>query len=752
MKKILVYSIIFLLIGIFPKIVRGENIKSEYDLFLKESITINLNKKILDENIYYDDNIIEIQNNNNHLIITGKKNGETNLVIKENNIEIIKTKIVVNGIKLLVKIYDKDNNDKTKIGDATLENAIYEILDSNKNYVATIKTNENGYAESENILEKNTFYYLKEIKASKGYKENNSYKSFYTGTYLQTRINIYSELIKSNIHLERSNIGIISTEPFLMFNIYHKKTNNLYKRNIIMNSNGVLDFTLPYGVWIIEHVYTSSNKRKLPNIEINVPNEQDIKKIINDEGSGNKIKINFINAKTNKIIKNTKIKIKLKDTIQNKYICNKNNDCIYESSDGYVVVDNLPYSNYQIEEIKTNENYYYNESPLEIKIDKNTFFNDDNILGKILNINYYKEEISGNVKINSIGENDFLTKQNIEFKYIPLNFSHYKIYAKENIYDNETNLIHKKDELIKTINSYENNTLINNLYIGKYYIKQVSTDINHNINNNTFDFEINKNNEYKAIVNIKNNLKKGSIEIIKKDKLSNIPLQNHLYELHIENGNKDIFINKYYTDISGKINIFNIPIKYGYKYYLKEIKNDINYEIDYEKYYFNFNNEQHININFYSNIIKGKIELIVLNKTTNKKISNILIKLIKDKKIISEKYSDNNGQIIFDNLLVGKYKIDGLDKEIIINDKKLYQKMILYKTILTSKQETNLVVVDKTTSKNLLNENIQINNVPNTSKNKKIDINNYNHLILIIILFCLKKELSYVIIDKKRGI
>ena len=102
--------------------------------------------------------------------------------------------------------------------------------------------------------------------------------------------------------------------------------------------------------------------------------------------------------------------------------------------------------------------------------------------------------------------------------------------------------------------------------------------------------------------------------------------------------------------------------------------------------------------------------------------------------------------------MVGKYKIDGLDKEIIINDKKLYQKMILYKTILTSKQETNLVVVDKTTSKNLLNENIQINNVPNTSKNKKIDINNYNHLILIIILFCLKKELSYVIIDKKRGI
>ena len=84
MKKILVYSIIFLLIGIFPKIVRGENIKSEYDLFLKESITINLNKKILDENIYYDDNIIEIQNNNNHLIITGKKNGETNLVRKCN--------------------------------------------------------------------------------------------------------------------------------------------------------------------------------------------------------------------------------------------------------------------------------------------------------------------------------------------------------------------------------------------------------------------------------------------------------------------------------------------------------------------------------------------------------------------------------------------------------------------------------------------------------------------------------------------
>ena len=74
----------------------------------------------------------------------------------------------------------------------------------------------------------------------------------------------------------------------------------------------------------------------------------------------------------------------------------------------------------------------------------------------------------------------------------------------------------------------------------------------------------------------------------KLDYNNKIKLYNTKVEFHIEDGKSDKLIGIFSTDINGKILIDNIPILYGYKYYIKEIEPSMNYILSDEKIYFEF--------------------------------------------------------------------------------------------------------------------------------------------------------------------
>mgnify|MGYP004623343593 FL=1 len=159
---------------------------NNYNIKFGEVVTLHDNNSILK---YYDvvgDYIVNVSKNNNDLIISGKNSGsgkiklirkfnyytnypiiysanDSQTLISSGNLNdiVIEIKVNVSGGKLIINKRDKETNRMTSQGDASLGNAVYDILDENNNYVTSLTTDKDGYAETNNVLSINKIYLLK---------------------------------------------------------------------------------------------------------------------------------------------------------------------------------------------------------------------------------------------------------------------------------------------------------------------------------------------------------------------------------------------------------------------------------------------------------------------------------------------------------------------------------------------------------------------------------------------------------------
>lgn len=768
---------------------------NNYSIKYGEEITLHDNNNVLNQYDVVGDSIINVKKDNNDLIISGNKTGngmiklirkfnyynnkpiiysanDSQTLISSGNIDDIVISINVNviGGKLIINKRDKETNNIIPQGDASLSSAIYDVLDENNNYITSIKTNNNGYGESDNILSINKLYLLKERIPSKGYLlDDTIYRFTINKDSLVTRINSYEQVIKSRIDLYKVyndlTTGVMRSESGIAFHIYNKKTGNMIKR-IVTSKDGYANINLPYGTWTFKQMNTSGSYERVNDFDIVVDgSEEVITKIISNALISTKIKVVKIDKDSGKVIKRDGIKFKIKNLDTNDYVCQnitypKNEKiCVFETKNGeFITPYSLPLGNYQIEEVDDYiEGYLYNNIPLKFSINKDTNYIKDSEYGNIYEVKYYNKQVKGKVNITKYGENVDIS-DSIKYSNILLDNVGYSLYANSDIYSQDGTLIYKKNGLVNKFIISNGKYSLDNLYLGKYYLVEDYTDINHIKDNNKYYFELKYKNQYTDIIieNIifNNYIKKGTLNINKLDYNNKIKLYNTKVELHIEDGISDKIIGIYSTDINGKIVVSDIPIIYGYKYYIKEIEPSINYILDNSKIYFNFDRDNNVSLDIYNKKKSGKVDIIVLDKDKSLPIKNSLISIIDDNNnIIYEGYTDKDGRVYLDNILYGKYKVfqkevsDGYIKDdniyfFDISDISIYYRLRIYNYKLNNN-------IDNSVDNNILEEDIDVIDVPNTNKNIIYKLFNVNYLILFVLLFSLYREVKYVIIEKK---
>ena len=298
-----------------------------------------------------------------------------------------------------------------------------------------------------------------------------------------------------------------------------------------------------------------------------------------------KVQVHKIDADTKKDIKIKDIEFKIKNIDTDEYIC-ENSECIYKTDESgtFMTESHLSYGHYQLEELDHPiKGYTWNDTPLEFTIDENTkLTEDDNEI--YLDLKFENTKVLGTLKVLKVGERPIYKDNLITYEEYNLDNVVFNLYAKENIQDSDDSLIYKKDEFINSYKTTNGEIIIDNLPLGEYYLKEVSTDRNHLINKEPINFTIDYLDQYtkKVIkeIKVKNYLKKGILEFTKTAFNSGIPLPDALIEIYTEN---NILIYKDYTNDLGKIILEGLPIG---KYYLKEVSAPVGYEINPNKIYF----------------------------------------------------------------------------------------------------------------------------------------------------------------------
>lgn len=183
------------------------------------------------------------------------------------NLKTIKTKLEINKI-------DSDNKNSLPYGEATLSGAIFEIFKNNES-ICKIEIDKDGYGKLEGL----DFgkYYLKEIKAGKGYQLNSKIFEFEINkNNTNIELTIENQVIKKKIQIIKKygKDSNFKPEENIIFNIYD--CNEKLVETIKTNKEGYAEIVLPYGKYTIKQLTTTEGYKKVNPIIIEVNNNDEI--------------------------------------------------------------------------------------------------------------------------------------------------------------------------------------------------------------------------------------------------------------------------------------------------------------------------------------------------------------------------------------------------------------------------------------------------------------------------------------------
>lgn len=330
------------------------------------------------------------------------------------------------------------------------------------------------------------------------------------------------------------------------------------------------------------------------------------------------IRIVKIDADTKKNIKKAGIKFKIKNLDNDAYVC-ENDECTYETNNEGIAITNskFEHGNYQIEEISEYvEGYLVNNKPLRFTVDDNSdYIQENNNL--YLEYKFENQPIKGKVEILKIGERPLFKEDTVEYEEYLLDNVVFGLYANSNIYDNENVIIYQNGAFINSVKTVNGKAALDNLNLGNYCLKEVSTVDYHILNEEPYCFEITQKDSHEnasITINMKNYLPKGVFDFTKIDEKSNEPLQGA--KIDIYNDKNELLLTAI-TNENGKIIIDNLPIG---RYYYTEREAPNGYAINSQKNYFEIKED------------KQKISTSLVNEqyiVPSTKRNNNLIKYVK---------------------------------------------------------------------------------------------------------------------------
>ncbi len=494
-----------------------------------------------------------------------------------------------NGIKTSISIINTEMNEGTitltkldsrtgdvPIGDAKLTGAVYEVID-NKGVV--IDTLINGLKNTTTSLPYGE-YIVKEKTPGTGYQlDKKEYNVVINDNNNNVNLTVYENVIENNLIIqtvyEDIQNDISNYTTLTQFDIYLKSTNKLYT-SCIPNDSGLLSITLPYGEYLIKQVSGPENYELAKPFEVSIQNSQDnITKVITENKIKSKIWFTNRDLLSQNAIKQSDVEFKIKNLDTGNYVC-QNISCIYKTNnEGYFITDEpLEIGNYQVEQVEDQivNGYIYNNEPLIFEINKETIEQIDN--ENILQIDFLNNRVYGELYILVTGEEYSIVDNQFVYSDVRLNNIAYDVYAGENVYSNDGELIYNKGDLVTQFKTGEGTPdgtyIISQMYLGKYCLVNTSSNLEYVVSNEDYCIDFIQENQYDQFItgniNIKLSLPKGTLSLFRKEFSSNKPIPDSKINVYTE---EDILIFSGITDTFGQMLVERLPLG---KYYLKEIE------------------------------------------------------------------------------------------------------------------------------------------------------------------------------------
>ena len=537
-------------------------------------------------------------------------NGEEHPVtISENGktIEITHTNKIIKG-KVAVKKTDSE------ISDLNLEGAEFTIYDNNKNIVATITTNKDGYAESE-PLNYGT-YTMQETKAPKGYLLSNKVWDININENDKTyTFDVSNDVIKGKLQIvkvdseneekpvEGAGFDVIAVnvngikEGTVVDHVVTDKNGFAYTKDLRYGDYKFHETDTPKGYWKSDKEYSfniAENGKTYVKYVKNSPIQAKVRVIKVDSKDGKPlkgVKFQIRNADTKKLVEFTNFIgiIPMKTTTLE---TNKNGEL--------VTPQNLAYGNYLLEEVEPLEGYI-KVNPIPFKIDENSVLEEIKDLGTIYTQKVSNDRITANMELLKLDKETNKPLENIEFK----------VTALDGFMKGKTWNLKSDDKGLVSLKGLE---------YGDYRVDEVKTLWNYVLNKEPIFFSV-KENGKTIKLQMTNKKIRGSVELFKFDKDTNRPLEGVKFDLL--NGDKKV--GTYTTDNTGKITVNNLEAG---NYTWVEVEAIDHYNKVDKKYDFNIYKDGQLEKIDVANTVKtGELDFSKTDVTTGDSIDGAKVKI-----------------------------------------------------------------------------------------------------------------------------
>ncbi|HII4497913.1 TPA: SpaA isopeptide-forming pilin-related protein [Clostridium perfringens] len=537
-------------------------------------------------------------------------NGEEHPVtISENGktIEITHTNKIIKG-KVEVKKTDSE------IADLNLEGAEFTIYDNNKNTVATITTNKDGYAESE-PLNYGT-YTMQETKAPKGYLLSNKVWDININENDKTyTFDVSNDAIKGKLQIvkvdseneekpvEGAGFDVIAVnvngikEGTVVDHVVTDKNGFAYTKDLRYGDYKFHETDTPKGYWKSDKEYSfniAENGKTYVKYVKNSPIQAKVRVIKVDSKDGKPlkgVKFQIRNADTKKLVEFTNFIgiIPMKTTTLE---TNKNGEL--------VTPQNLAYGNYLLEEVEPLEGYI-KVNPIPFKIDENSVLEEIKDLGTIYTQKVSNDRITANMELLKLDKETNKPLENIEFK----------VTALDGFMKGKTWNLKSDDKGLVSLKGLE---------YGNYRVDEVKTLWNYVLNKEPIFFSV-KENGKTIKLQMTNKKIRGSVELFKFDKDTNRPLEGVKFDLL--NGDKKV--GTYTTDNTGKITVNNLEAG---NYTWVEVEAIDHYNKVDKKYDFNIYKDGQLEKIDVANTVKtGELDFSKTDVTTGDSIDGAKVKI-----------------------------------------------------------------------------------------------------------------------------
>lgn len=291
--------------------------------------------------------------------------------------------------------------------------------------------------------------------------------------------------------------------------------------------NGAANFqNLPYGTYVISETKTPTGYKAVADFDVTISKEgQQFHYILEDKVIEAKVKIVKKDIETGKVIPLAGATFKVKDSEGNfltqhvNYPSDKDITEFVTAADGTLVLpETLVYGDYTLVEVKAPNGYLLNKEEIPFNVNAD---NDGKMITLAFSDAPAKGEVRG-IKTKEVIDTEKSTQDKVVYKQVAAPNIEFDVVAKENIVTPDGTIRAKQGEVVDHLKTNAEGVFESNkaLYFGEYQLVETNVPSEYR-ELKPVSFSLRYQDDQTEIVwanlNVKNILKKGEVEVSKKD-------------------------------------------------------------------------------------------------------------------------------------------------------------------------------------------------------------------------------------------